>query len=200
MSKFFIETVHRCGIIKHDRSTTDDLDCKWVPGWVIYIEKMSAIGHDGTHQYYDDFEIWGDYPPGFGIESRRLLPGQPNRPDPRTTSLHYLNNQMLVAIGILVNPFPVFLASCPRFFDLKSHSCRDKFRPHGYELVTGTLFVANMKVSCRRRTCLSFSYLSSKHLPFSLTTGSTDTMRIFLFRATSDRSRNKDHCQKTSNQ
>lgn len=30
-----------------------------------YIDKLKAIGLDGTHQYYDDFEIWSDYPPGY---------------------------------------------------------------------------------------------------------------------------------------
>jgi hypothetical protein len=27
-----------------------------------YINRTSALGLDGIHQYYDDFEIWSDYP------------------------------------------------------------------------------------------------------------------------------------------
>ena len=29
---------------------------------VDYINRTSELGLDGIHQYYDDFEIWSDYP------------------------------------------------------------------------------------------------------------------------------------------
>lgn len=34
-----------------------------------YITRSKAAGGDGTHQYYDDLEIWSSYPPGYLPES-----------------------------------------------------------------------------------------------------------------------------------
>lgn len=49
------------------------------------IDKVKALGYDGTHQYYDDFEMWSDFPPGY-FETSSPTPVQ-SSPTPSTTPI-----------------------------------------------------------------------------------------------------------------